>query len=52
MPPGKRCECLASHRQPGDGLDLVGRIEESRFRPGKKLMDHVAVRRTAAVGRA
>ena len=33
---------LVSRLQRGGGLDVLQRIEQSRYRPSKKLMDHVA----------
>jgi len=36
------CEFLSAHLDGGGGLDILPRIEENRFRPSKKLMDHVA----------
>jgi hypothetical protein len=36
------CEFLCAHLDGGGGLDILPRIEENRFRPSKKLMDHVA----------
>lgn len=36
------CGFLSSRLEAGDGLDLLTRIEESRYRPSKKLMEHVA----------
>jgi DUF2075 family protein len=32
---------LAAKLQKGDGIDVLRRIEESKYRPSKKLMDHV-----------
>lgn len=35
-------EFLFSRMDRGDGLDVLNRIETSKYRPSKKLMDHVA----------
>jgi len=32
---------LAQRLEKGDGLDVLERVEQSRYRPSKKLMDHV-----------
>jgi len=32
---------LTEHLEKGNGLEILGKIEESRYRPSKKLMDHV-----------
>lgn len=33
---------LATHVGHGDGIEVMSRLEENRYRPSKKLMDHVA----------
>jgi hypothetical protein len=33
---------LATRMARGEGIDVLGRIENSKYRPSKKLMDHVA----------
>src|SRR2546422_5676328 len=33
---------LVSRLEKGDGLEVLRRVEQSRYRPSKKLMDHVA----------
>ncbi len=36
------CEYLRTPLVKGDGMDVLRRVEESKYRPSKKLMDHVA----------
>ena len=37
----KLAEFLSSRMHRGEGLEVLGHIEQSRFRPSKKLMDHI-----------
>jgi uncharacterized protein len=36
------CEYLSARLDHGQGMDVLGRIEQSEYRPSKKLLDHVA----------
>ena len=39
---GRLAKYLVERLEAGDGMEVLGRVEESRYRPSKKLMEHVA----------